>query len=220
MEHFPLFIPTCWGGRISYGLNAQHCCRPEYCSQKTVARRQLPGHTGKFSSLDMTGMNCPFMFAGLISLSNIAALIPSMTQFCSQLSPCRGKHARQNENSSVSLSGGGSCVIGMTTHGCITDIRSLKLQTKDFVQVCCRSLDSETCDKLLRGDWEMHRNDFIGGKELLKTLLGCSLGRKTELLKQEVVSFVINRDYSGVNVSKYQRQAFANVILLWVQNQN
>lgn len=97
------------------------------CGQKAIIRSHR-----KLSPLDMMGMNCPCKFGGLNPLTNIAAVIPSMTHFFSQLSSGGGKHACHTERNSNSFARGSS-VIGMKTYCCITEMqRSLKLSYWKF----------------------------------------------------------------------------------------
>lgn len=129
------FTGTCCESRISYGLSGHHQCKLVYCSPKKRGLKAIIRLHRNLSAPDMMGMNCPCKLGGLIPLTNIAALIPSMTHFCSQLSSGRGKHACWNKGEkkkircSISLAGGGS-VIGMTTNSCIVAIRSLTLKTE------------------------------------------------------------------------------------------
>lgn len=86
------FLSACCESRISYGLSGHHQCKLANCSQNCGLKAIIRLHR-KLSALDMMGVNCPCKFGGLIPLTNIAALIQSMTHFCSQLSSGRGKHA-------------------------------------------------------------------------------------------------------------------------------
>lgn len=50
--------------------SVNRCIVQENCGREAIIRLQ-----GKFTALDMMGMNYPCMYGGLIPLANIAALI-------------------------------------------------------------------------------------------------------------------------------------------------
>ena len=50
--------------------SVNRCIVQENCGWEAIIRLQ-----GKFTALDMMGMNCPRMFGGLIPSANIAAFI-------------------------------------------------------------------------------------------------------------------------------------------------
>ncbi len=98
---------------------------------KTVGGRQLLGHTEKTCSSGHDVQKLSLQVWWFDSFDKYSSTYPKHDPLLLRISSGRGKHACKNKKRSISLAAGRS-VIGMTTYCCITEIRSLKPQTKAF----------------------------------------------------------------------------------------